>query len=97
MTNAAATYIANNLRASRLVWEQARKAGDRATEYHHRLVSAASLVSAAFDGEGLEGVYRLQLELVASDADGTVLAEVRRLYRGIGARTEASRGPVDGW
>lgn len=95
--NAAATYINNNVLASRSVWEMAHKAGDRATEYHRKIANAASLVAAAFDGEGLEGIRRLQLELVASDADSTVLAEVRRLQRGAIVRSPTDRGPENGW
>lgn len=79
-------WLTNQARSSRSIWERALRAEDRAAGYHRLVAAAADLVLASFEGDGEAGVCRLHRDLCAADAECVLLAEVRRLLRGVQAR-----------
>ena len=89
------TYLDSSEAAARVIFECARKARSRAVHYHRNNHEAARLASNAYSKGGFGGLLGLRRQLVEEDADGVIVAEVRRLVWNV--ESSLPESPPDAW
>ena len=89
------TYLDSSEAAARVIFECARKARSRAIHYHRNNHEAARLASNAYSKGGFGGLLGLQRQLIQEDADGVLVAEVRRLVWNV--ESCLPEPPPDAW